>query len=309
VIYIAGWGRSGSTLLSYLLGELRGCVPVGEVRYLWRGGLAENELCGCGEPVRICPFWSAVGDRAFGGWDNVDVAEMLQLERDLFARPKVALLLIPSLWPPYRRRLQRYVEQLDRLYRAIQDVSEARFIIDSTKDPPYAFALRRAKSINLTVIHLVRDSRAAAFAWSKDVRRPEVTDSTTYFPKYGVLQATLLWTGGNLVVHMLRRSTLRQRIRYESLATAPRKAIEALLATVEDGTVSYDLAQFDRREVKLGEGHTIRGNPVRFESGYRPIRLDEEWKRELPPAARVVTTALTWPLLIRYGYLGRNRPS
>ena len=35
VLYIGGWGRSGSTLLSHLLGGLDGMVSVGELRYVW----------------------------------------------------------------------------------------------------------------------------------------------------------------------------------------------------------------------------------------------------------------------------------
>ena len=35
VLYIGGWGRSGSTLLAHLLGGLDRMVAVGELRYVW----------------------------------------------------------------------------------------------------------------------------------------------------------------------------------------------------------------------------------------------------------------------------------
>src|SRR5580692_3233646 len=60
VLYIAGTGRSGSTLLASLLGEVDGVFSAGEVRYLWQRGLAESRLCGCGVPVRECLIWSRV---------------------------------------------------------------------------------------------------------------------------------------------------------------------------------------------------------------------------------------------------------
>src|SRR5580704_12095604 len=60
VLYIAGTGRSGSTLLANILGEVDGVFAAGEVRYLWQRGLTERRLCGCGVPVRECPVWSRV---------------------------------------------------------------------------------------------------------------------------------------------------------------------------------------------------------------------------------------------------------
>ena len=52
-----------------LLGGLPGCTAVGELRHIWERGVLGNRLCGCGEPFHECPFWSAVGREAFGGWD------------------------------------------------------------------------------------------------------------------------------------------------------------------------------------------------------------------------------------------------
>ena len=42
VLYIGGWGRSGSTLLDRVLGQVPGVVSLGEVRELWQRGWAEN---------------------------------------------------------------------------------------------------------------------------------------------------------------------------------------------------------------------------------------------------------------------------
>ena len=60
VLYIAGTGRSGSTVLANILGEVDGVFTAGEVRYLWQRGLREGRLCGCGVPVRECPVWGDV---------------------------------------------------------------------------------------------------------------------------------------------------------------------------------------------------------------------------------------------------------
>ena len=67
VLYIAGSGRSGSTILDNILGELDGFVSAGEVRFLWERGMRDDRTCACGEPFSSCPFWGDVLTRAYGG--------------------------------------------------------------------------------------------------------------------------------------------------------------------------------------------------------------------------------------------------
>lgn len=61
VLFIGGWGRSGSTLLERLVGSMDGTVSVGEMRDVWRRGVMGNRVCGCGAPFLSCPFWEALG--------------------------------------------------------------------------------------------------------------------------------------------------------------------------------------------------------------------------------------------------------
>ena len=44
VLYVGGWGRSGSTLLSHMLAQVAGHVSVGELRYVWQAGVAGRAL-------------------------------------------------------------------------------------------------------------------------------------------------------------------------------------------------------------------------------------------------------------------------
>jgi hypothetical protein len=58
VMNIVAKGRSGSTLIAVLLGQLPGFVDVGELRYLCFRRLAKegNVLGGCPALLRECPF-------------------------------------------------------------------------------------------------------------------------------------------------------------------------------------------------------------------------------------------------------------
>ena len=61
VLYISGSGRSGSTLLSRLLGEIDGFINAGEAaRYLFARYQPRDLPCGCGKAVQDCPFWKEI---------------------------------------------------------------------------------------------------------------------------------------------------------------------------------------------------------------------------------------------------------
>src|SRR5262245_18916217 len=93
VVFIAGFGRSGSTLLAQVFGELPGFVSVGELRHLWLRGAAENQLCGCGTPFQECSFWKSVADNGFPGRNWQDLAGIADLQRRVDA-----IRLIPQVF-------------------------------------------------------------------------------------------------------------------------------------------------------------------------------------------------------------------
>src|SRR3954471_11974980 len=97
VLYVAGTGRSGSTLLARILDRADGVFAAGEVRYLWQRGLVEDRLCGCGERFTECPFWSDVLERAFGAQGPVDARRVMAEQRAVTRLRHVPRLLTRSL--------------------------------------------------------------------------------------------------------------------------------------------------------------------------------------------------------------------
>jgi sulfotransferase family protein len=304
VLYIGGWGRSGSTLLSHLLGGLDGMVSVGELRYVWQAGPAANELCGCGEAFADCPFWQAVGREAFGGWDTVDVDEVLQLEADVLRHRNVPLLMFPRLFPGHARKVDRYAELTAKVYEAILKVSGARTVVDSTKNPPYAYFLRRAPGVGLRVLHLVRDSRGVVHSWMRKTERPEITGDAAYFQEFSPWRAGIRWMECNLAFDVLRLRTPTARMRYEALAAEPAGEVARALRSLGE---DVDVSALTGGSVEVAGQHSVRGNPMRFAHGRQRVKADEAWRRDMARPVRRTVLALTWPLLWRYGYLrGRH---
>jgi Sulfotransferase family len=309
VLFIGGLGRSGSTLLDRMLGQLDGVWSVGELVHIWQRGLQENNLCGCGRRFRDCHFWRRVGEEAFGGWDAVDVDEVLALKQAVDRNRCVPLMCLPALWPPYRARLRRYLDLLDRLYRAVRQVAGAPLLVDASKHASHAFLLRGMPGLDVRLVHLVRDSRGVAFSWGKLMRRLEVVDAEALMATTTPLRMSARYLAYNSLFHLLRSLGVPTLLlRYESLVRHPAAELHRVLGHAGRPAADGELGFVGDGWVELGTSHALAGNPMRFERGRVPLKLDEEWRGKMRRRHRLLTAGSTWPLLLRYGYLrGRHR--
>ena len=302
VLYIGGFGRSGSTLVERILGQLPGFCSAGEIVFLWQRGLLERQLCGCGVPVPECEFWARVGKTAFGGWDQIDPHEMLALQHRVDRNRYIPSMVAPRLRPAARADLDRYTDVASKLYRAIGEVAGARVVIDASKHASTAFLLRRVPGIDLRVVHLVRDSRGVAYSWTKEVKKPEVTGDDAFMPVYSPSSSGRQWVAYNLLFDALGLLDRTMVLRYEALLENPRRGLERILHHAGEPVTPESFAFLGDGWVDLGVDHTVAGNPMRFHQGRLDLRLDRAWTTKLPARDRRVVTAVTWPLQLRYGY-------
>lgn len=318
VLYIGGFGRSGSTLVERILGQLPGFCSAGEIVFLWQRGLIDGQLCGCGTPVPECDFWTRVGKTAFGGWDQIDAHEMLALQQRVDRNRYIPAMVAPRLRPAAQADFERYTDVLSRLYRGIGEVAGARVVIDASKHASTAFLLRKVPDVDLRVVHLVRDSRGVAYSWTKEVRKPEVTGGDDAFmPQYSPSSSGRQWVAYNLMFDALGLLDKTMILRYEALMAEPRAGLERILAHAGEPVTaeSFDFlgdspggpgAPPGSGWVDLGCDHTVAGNPMRFYQGRLDLRLDQAWTTKLPERDRKVVTAITWPLQLRYGYSNKD---
>ncbi|MGN6378195.1 MAG: sulfotransferase [Gaiellales bacterium] len=300
--YVGSTSRSGSTVLELLLANLPGFVAVGELRHLWQRGVVENQLCGCGEPFHECPFWHEVGERAFGGWDRADSSGAVELQGQVDRFRYLPLAVAPSLWPPYRRRLDDYAERTARVYRAVAEVSGAEVIVDSSKTPAFAAVVDRIPDIPVHLIHLVRDSRGVAYSWRRRVRRPETSDGSD-MPTYGPSRIAVEWMVWNSVFEFLSPRRRRTRVRYETLVEDPQRDLARIAAEVGGPTDEAAYGFVSDGIADIGVHHTVSGNRVRFRRGALRLSVDTEWRARMAWRDRKLVSVLTWPLLLGYGYL------
>ena len=301
VLYIGGMGRSGSTLLERVLGEVPDVVSVGELDNLWIRGLAENDLCGCGQRFRACPFWSEVGERAFGGWDMIDPDVALDLRLGVARHRYIPLMLLKGMSPSFEVRLQRFGRMLGSLYRAIGDVSGAKVIIDSSKQASYAYLVRLLAAVDLRVVHMIRDAHGVTYSWTKQVRRPEVLDGQEFMQTYHPGRMALRWNVQNLLFEILPRMGIpTMRLFYEDFVQQLVPEVRRVLRFA--GVPDADLSYLEDESASLGTSHTVSGNPMRFQTGKLKVRTDSRWREAMPRKDQRLVTALTWPFLAGYRY-------
>ncbi|MEV6343476.1 sulfotransferase [Actinoplanes sp. NPDC051851] len=299
VLFLGGLGRSGTTLVERLLGELPGVCALGEVVHLWQRDLRDDERCGCGSRFSGCAFWKRVGQRAFGGWAGVDVDRVHAL-RDAVERTRHIPRLAAGTAPT--EAVREYAAYYTRVYTAAAEVSGARLVVDSSKHSALAHVLRWSDRIDLRVVHVVRDARGVAYSWTKKVSRPE-TDGTDEMTRYSPGRSALLWNAHNAAFGLLaRRGVPVRRIRYEEFVADPRAGLLDIADFADLPLHPSDLDFLRPDHADLTVGHSAAGNPMRFTVGRLPLRRDDAWVHALPSAQRRLVGAVCAPLLHAYGY-------
>lgn len=302
VLFIGGYGRSGSTLLDRILGCIPGFESVGELRYLWDWGLRRNLLCACGMPTLDCPFWSFVLQSVFGQLDKVDVDRLLEMKASVERSPSLISLFVPNrLLGGDGPTMAEYSRVIADLYDSIARQSGCRFIVDSSKHPSRAALLSRLPNIDLYVIHLVRDSRAVAYSWQRKRIRPEVLGNSELMDVHGTTRCVAHWLGHNRLIASLYGHTNRYRLlRYEDLVASPKDTLRQLLDWL--GEPNSDLSFLDGENVVIKQSHTVAGNPMRFRTGPIQVKDDNEWQHEFGFWRKLVVSLCTGPMLLRHRY-------
>lgn len=303
ILNFTGWGRSGSTILGSVLGEIPGFFFGGEIRTIWSLTMLKNRLCGCGVPSKECQIWSEIINKAFGGFNSINVnpKEMMTLIKSGTRTGQLALMLLPFWEKLQKENLKPCLENIEKLYHAVQSITGSNVIIDSSKSSGYSNLLGMIPSFDLYIVHLIRDPRAVTYSWQRKKALPDKNEKLQ-FNQYSALGSSVRWSIRNLAseAYWKRHKDRYFVMRYEDFIEKPKKSVQEILNFIGEKPLSLPFV--GDHSVQLGLNHALWGNPSRFKTGVVELKKDDEWKEKMKASDKILTTALTWPLLLKYEY-------
>lgn len=308
VMYIAGAGRSGTTLLSALIDTSPDCFSAGEATHLWYRGVVEDQLCSCNQPFSRCELWQEVIRAGFGDISYTDARHIEQARRRCISLATIPLWLLPRILQTsrFQSALHEYRQALTALYGAIHKITGKKLIVDSSKYPPEAFLLQQTPEIDLKLVHLIRNCSAIVYAWQKRMRLDEVYYRQEYMAVYNPAKTCTAWICFNVLFERMLKQLNRggedkgMAIRYEDLIESPTATLNSIadMFNISRATCAFD----ENNSTSLPINHMVSGNPVRLQSGDTVLSLDSEWEQNMRRSQRWMVRALAGWLQARYRY-------
>ena len=301
IVFIGGAGRSGSTVLEKILGNLAGCFSAGELRFFWQYVSEGGHSCGCGQPLTECAFWQPVIDeisqQGFAIEELAPIAARIDRSRH-------------ALWAStlFADDFRKLADATRALYSAVSSHSGASYLIDSSKSPAHFRLLLASGLADVRLIRLVRDGRAVAHAWHQRPKRDPDSTVGGHMPRRDSRYAALVWSWEVLLLAALSRHlTHRTQLRYEDLVDDMGPELSRVVAELE--LEGLDRADLDRLAdaIDLEPTHSVGGNPLRFEPNLRLRPDNRSWERDLRGVNRLLVTLFALPGLLRHGYPLRAR--
>lgn len=298
LVFVAGWMRSGTTLLAELVGSSPGALAVGELAMMWPA-LDRDDPCSCGRSVLSCPVWSVVAAEIGAGHDIGPGRATSYREFGAVVHDVLRMKRLPQL-----RRLRRtepggfpadvcrVAEVMQSVLRIVADVSGCSVMVDSSKRPTALIVFGLVPGLELTPLHLVRDPRAVAFSESRQRQWTGVKPHLAP-PRRGVVVSALYWAATSVLCHLVgTRFPGYRLLRYERLTAQPRETMAAVSDGLGLGSAPFVAAD----AVQLGPSHIVSGNPSRFGSRLRRISADERWRTQMPVREQWYVGVLTAPV-------------
>lgn len=293
IIYIGGYGRSGSTLLDRILGQHPKVFSGGE---LWRYQefATSNQLCGCGKPVLDCQIWCEVRQLTDKASTHVG-SSWLNGPLGLFLGNKA----LPA-------QIKKFVDNQRCLFESVSAVTGATAIVDSSKTAYGAAgrpqALNQHTGMDVYFIHLIRHPYAVWASLSRGTNKQLEGRQIHSGPRQlSSLRAAIGWRFANEAAIKVAEALGPDRaitVRYEDLVHRTREEVERLGTFLQlDLGICLDVLAGRRlpREQHIGEGNRSRSSPLKLNVNQDLV--------DLPQVAKLALDAICGGVMRKFGYV------
>lgn len=261
IIYIAGYGRSGSTILDILLGNSPQAISLGEIGQLWIRPIEDEVFCSCGKKVHYCDYWRSISEHS-----KMSISIYNKIYNNSALNKKI------ESWSSFfniinnknNKSKQLYSMLMKELFKNISSSNDVRILIDSSKSS-YGFmwrylALKKIVGLDIKVIHLTRNLRAVINSKTKGNNR-NLAMNINKVERFIGVRTIIGWLIANFscsIGRLFFPSSSWKHISYEFLMDEPVKCLQSLEVFCNlDLTSSIDCVQ---RGSSFPEQHLIGGN-------------------------------------------------
>jgi len=278
VVYIAGAGHSGSTLLDLILGSQKEIESVGEIIQL--GDYVENDKkCTCGKTISQCEYWKE-NIKSYKQLSEIDKCSLFNMSP--YANKKERLNFIfnfPSVFIDKQSIIDYGLKNYNLFTSILKNSEKKSIIVDSSKDAMRALKLYLSGLFNIKIIYLFRDGRA--FIESK--KRKNKDPNREYEQYRGAAIETLSFITTHIARWRVLKPIPKQNVfvtTYRDLACRPSYILNTICRFIG---VKFDEETLDSSSSKYFSNirhHNIDGNRLRF-TYIDKIEFKKKWPTEL----------------------------
>ncbi len=191
VVYVAGYGRSGSTLLALLLGTHPDIRSLGEAGMIWEQLKLPDSECSCGATLASCDFWRPIRQRVLDACDLDTIARAAVAEEHFFRR------FVPGL-----HSAGTLYRDANRLLLDVAAGSHGIGHVVDTSKTAYRFAWRpralyRRCGIEVRILHLMRRPSRVLASCLKG-RNSRLSRALPDHRRFEVMRTLVGWNLANL---------------------------------------------------------------------------------------------------------------
>jgi len=282
IAYLMGTGRSGTTLVTALLGNGKKVIALGEM-HQFLDYIIDQKPCSCGEKLKDCEFWGKIVASLQLKYSN----EQLMAFREYSKKIESHSRILKSLFKSDSRYAEFHRDVFGQIEAVYGDVN----YIDSSKYISRGIQLSKAFGSNLKLVYMVRDVRGVINSFRKNVQTPKSAFASIVYYK-------LINASGLLTQLFLGKSRV-YRFKYEDLIDKPTETLTNLGIFLK-----IDLTQVQEK-LRQGDSftmpHIVAGNRMRSEQ-HVTLKPDIAWKQAQSRGKQILYYLATLPFQLIFKY-------